>query len=92
MIEMFPDGLGYQILTAHDGVEAKHILEGGRSIDLLLTDLVMPNGVSGLDLARGACRCRPDLKIVLASGYPREMANREDGWLDEFGFLAGRSS
>lgn len=42
--------LGYRILTAPDGVEARNVLESGKPIDLLLTDIVMPNGVSGVEL------------------------------------------
>ncbi|HXC29001.1 MAG TPA: response regulator [Stellaceae bacterium] len=87
IMEMFLEGLGYQILTACDGVEAERILRGEQSIDLLLTDMVMPNGVSGLDLANGARRGRPDLKVVLASGYPREIGKRSPGWSEEFVFL-----
>jgi signal transduction histidine kinase/DNA-binding response OmpR family regulator len=87
MIEMYLDGLGYRTLTARDGLEAQRILASGQPIDLLLSDMVMPNGVGGLDLARSARQCRGDLKIVLASGYPHEISIGEDGWSDEFIFL-----
>jgi signal transduction histidine kinase len=61
--------LGYRILTASDGVAARTILESRETVDLLLTDVVMPNGVSGLELAREARRLRQDIKIVAISGY-----------------------
>jgi PAS domain S-box-containing protein len=64
--------MGYRILSAPDGVEARKVLEGHEPIDLLLTDVVMPNGVSGIDLARWARKLRQDLKIVLVSGYSRQ--------------------
>jgi CheY-like chemotaxis protein len=79
VIEMFLDGLGYRILTAADGVAARKLLESDEAIDLLLTDVVMPNGVSGLDLAKDARRLRQDLKIVLVSGYLHDIDNRAGG-------------
>ena len=72
LIGMFLDGLDYRILTASDGVAARELLETDEKIDVMLTDAVMPNGVSGLDLARYARRLRQDLKIVMMSGYVRE--------------------
>ena len=80
VIEMFLSDLGYRILTAPDGVAAQKVLAGDEPVDLLLTDVVMPNGVSGIDLALGARRLRQDLKVVLVSGYPRDMQNRADGF------------
>ncbi|MBV8506628.1 MAG: PAS domain-containing protein, partial [Alphaproteobacteria bacterium] len=79
VIQMFLDGLDYRILTATDGVAARKLLESDEAIDLLLTDVVMPNGVSGLDLAKDARRLRQDLKIVLLSGYLRDIDNRPGG-------------
>ena len=79
VIEMFLDGLDYRILTAVDGVAARELLESDEAIDLLLTDVVMPNGVSGLDLAQDARRLRQDLKIILVSGYLRDIDNRSGG-------------
>jgi PAS domain S-box-containing protein len=85
MIEASLSEFGYRVLTAADGVEAKRLLADGRDVDLLLTDIVMPNGVSGLDLATEARRRRPGLKIVLVSGYSRDAqirpGSREDGFL-----------
>ncbi|HJU17667.1 MAG TPA: response regulator [Stellaceae bacterium] len=76
LIEMSLAALGYRILTASDGVAARAVLESNETVDLLLTDVVMPNGVSGLDLAREARRLRQDLKVVLVSGYLRDAPNR----------------
>ncbi|HEX3414142.1 MAG TPA: PAS domain S-box protein, partial [Stellaceae bacterium] len=64
--------LGYQTLVATNGPEALAILNDGHSVDLLFTDIVMPAGMSGTDLARQASRLRPDLKVLLSSGYTRE--------------------
>jgi len=64
--------LGYRTLVATTGLEALAILEQDRSVDLLFTDIVMPAGMSGIELARRASRLRSDLKILLSSGYTRE--------------------
>jgi signal transduction histidine kinase len=71
VIEMSLAELGYAVLTAPDGLAARTLLESDRKIDLLLTDVVMPNGVSGIELAHIARELRADLKIILISGYPR---------------------
>jgi len=70
--------LGYSVIAASDGVEARGILESGRPIDLLLTDVVMPNGVSGIDLARLATRTHAAIRVVLVSGYSHQRARDGD--------------
>src|SRR6202007_55643 len=62
--------LGYEVLTATDGPSALRKLRHGRAIDLLFADVVMPKGMSGIELARQARAINPDLRILLASGYP----------------------
>jgi CheY-like chemotaxis protein len=79
--------LGHQTLVATNGPEALAILNRDHSIDLLFTDIVMPAGMSGTDLARQASRLRPDLKILLSSGYARE-ANQWRSARVEFPFIA----
>jgi PAS domain S-box-containing protein len=64
--------LGYQTLVATTGPEALAILKQENSIDLLFSDIVMPGGMSGTELARQALRVRPGLKLLLSSGYARE--------------------
>jgi len=61
--------LGYRVLTARNGLEALSMLERGEPIELLFTDLVMPQGISGGELAQRARRMRPGLRILLGSGY-----------------------
>ncbi|MDZ7685376.1 MAG: ATP-binding protein [Gammaproteobacteria bacterium] len=61
--------LGYQVQTAVDGREAKAMLESSEPIDVLLTDVVMPGGISGHELARLAVALRPGLKVLYMSGY-----------------------
>ena len=60
--------LGHTVIDIHSGTKALEILEGGRSVDLLLTDYAMPE-MTGLELARAARELRPDLPILLATGY-----------------------
>ena len=60
--------LGYQVLEAVDGPEALRLLGNVTGVDLLLTDLTMPGGMSGLDLLRHARELRPGLPAVLTSG------------------------
>jgi CheY-like chemotaxis protein len=62
------ESLGLDVATATDGASALARLKG-RAFDLLLTDIVMPGGMSGLDLARRAADLYPDMRIVLATGY-----------------------
>ena len=63
--------LGYSVLAASDGAAALEILSGGDHIDLLLTDVVMPGGLNGRQLAGKATGLRPDLRILYMTGYTR---------------------
>jgi signal transduction histidine kinase/CheY-like chemotaxis protein len=67
------DGLGYQVLTASNGSEAISILRTDRRIDLLFTDVVMPLGINGVEVAREAQRLRQGIKVLLTSGYTAEI-------------------
>jgi CheY-like chemotaxis protein len=61
--------LGYTVLEAKNGPEALALLDDGQSVDLLFTDIVMPDGMNGRDLARAARERRQALKVLLTSGY-----------------------
>lgn len=65
------EDLGYTAIAASSGPEALAILDSteGKTADLLLTDMVMPGGMTGLDLANAVRTKRPDLPILLTSGY-----------------------
>nr|WP_133498721.1 PAS domain-containing sensor histidine kinase [Lysobacter terrigena] len=63
--------LGYAVLTADEGTAALEILTRDPEIEVLFTDVVMPKGMSGVDLFREARRIRPELRVLLASGYAR---------------------
>lgn len=61
--------LGYRVRQAEDGQAALDILKSAESIDLLFTDLVLPNDLGGPDLLRKARALRPGLKALFTSGY-----------------------
>jgi CheY-like chemotaxis protein len=62
-------GLGYEVFTAVNAKAAMQQIRSRKRIDLLFTDVVMPGGVSGVQLARMASEVRPELGILLTSGY-----------------------
>jgi CheY-like chemotaxis protein len=55
--------MNYQVISASDGPSALEILRSDRHIDLLFTDVVMPGGMSGLQLAEQARHNRPDCRF-----------------------------
>jgi PAS domain S-box-containing protein len=61
--------LGYAVHEAGNGPEALKFLGSGVEIDLLFTDVVMPEGMTGYELARLARENRPGLKVLFTSGY-----------------------
>jgi CheY-like chemotaxis protein len=60
---------GYEVARASNGAEAIKILEQGEEFELLFSDIVMPNGMSGVELAREVRRRNKDIKVLLTSGY-----------------------
>ena len=62
------EDLGHTVVKASSGPEALEVLRSGRPIDLMITDYAMP-GMTGLELAEEARALRPDLPILLATGY-----------------------
>jgi CheY-like chemotaxis protein len=69
--------LGYHVIEAADGEQALQLLRGacGLKIDLLLTDIVMPN-MNGKELAFRIGQLLPQLKVLFCSGYPEKLAAR----------------
>jgi CheY-like chemotaxis protein len=64
--------LGYTVRQASEGKGALEILREAAHIDLLFTDMIMPNGMSGHDLIRAARQIRPSIKLLLTSGYSEQ--------------------
>ncbi|HWV13155.1 MAG TPA: PAS domain S-box protein [Sphingobium sp.] len=64
--------LGYHVIEAGNGQAALEVLDqAGEPVDLLFTDVVLPGGMTGADVAREAAARRPDIKILFATGYAR---------------------
>jgi two-component system cell cycle sensor histidine kinase/response regulator CckA len=80
---------GYRILQACTGVEGLKVWEKHKhEIDLLLTDMVMPGGMSGRQLAERLQAEDPGLKVIYTSGYSPGMAGKDIALLEGFNFLA----
>ncbi|MBP7062725.1 PAS domain-containing sensor histidine kinase [Ferrovibrio sp.] len=70
-LAMLLDSLGYSVRAASSGMAALDILQSGEPVDLLFTDVMMPE-MNGLDLAERALRIRPSLPVVFTSGTAGE--------------------
>jgi len=71
--------LGYRVIVARNGPAALAILRTPEEIHLIFTDVVMPGGMFGPELARQALKLRPHLKILFTSGYSEQPVNSLDG-------------
>ena len=70
-------GLGYRVVTARHAMEAIEILRAGEYFDLLFTDVVMPGGVNGRQLADAARELSPGLPVLYTTGNPDIVAADE---------------
>lgn len=68
--------LGYRCDVASDAGGALHRLDSDPDYDLLFSDVIMPGGMNGIELAQQAQERRPDLKVLLTSGYLGETGNQ----------------
>jgi CheY-like chemotaxis protein len=76
--------LGYRALTAENGEDALNVLRARNDIELVITDVVMPGAIDGVELA-GRCRTlKPDMPVMLVSGHPLEtrVSSRGEPWPD----------
>ena len=77
MVSDMLKGHGYQVLEAGTGIEALKVWDESEAhVDLLLTDMVMPEGMTGAELAEQLRRRKPDLKIICSSGYSPEIMEK----------------
>ena len=75
----FLEDFGYDVIEAEDGLQALAKLQENPLVDLMFSDVVMPGGLNGFDLAQAARGIRPDLKVVHTSGYPKgAMVHQEE--------------
>jgi len=68
MIEMISDH-GYTVLEAHSGRSGLSVVESGARLDLLITDVGLPGGMDGRQLADAVRQQRPNLKVLFITGY-----------------------
>ncbi len=76
------DSLGYTVLQAEDGPAALEIMAASSKIDLLLTDVILPHGMSGRDVARSFRSRHPTSGVLYSSGYTRDNLSSR-GQLDD---------
>jgi signal transduction histidine kinase len=80
-------GIGYNVLHADSANAALDILRGREPIDILFTDIVMPGTLNGVELAVEAQRLRPQIKVLLASGYTRSALSDQHGLREDIPLL-----
>jgi CheY-like chemotaxis protein len=82
------EGQGYKVLQAADGLEALRVWRtAGTPIDLLVTDMVMPNGITGVELAKMLLKESQTLKVVYISGYSSEVLENSETLTEGSNFL-----
>jgi CheY-like chemotaxis protein len=80
---------GYRVLTAASGAAAIAVWQEHRAaIDLLLTDMVMPGGMTGKDLGEQLLKENPGLKVIYVSGYSAEIASKNFPLQEGVNFLS----
>ncbi|WP_282607115.1 type II toxin-antitoxin system prevent-host-death family antitoxin [Pelagibius sp. Alg239-R121] len=70
------EGLDYRAIGVPDAAAAQAVLTARDSVDLVLSDVVLPGGISGPEFAEQAQKAYPDLRFMFMSGYPALAANR----------------
>jgi PAS domain S-box-containing protein len=80
--DAFLSELGYSVIRASDGASALAALEGVGHIDLMVTDIIMPGKMNGIELARKVREMRPGIKIIYTSGFPAEALAERSGKLE----------
>jgi len=83
MVRAYVEGelkaLGYRVIVTRNAPAALEVLRSLEKIDLLFSDVVMPGGMFGTELAKEAARLRPHLRILLTSGYTEHPVEALDG-------------
>jgi PAS domain S-box-containing protein len=86
MAAMLFRSIGYEVFTANSGPAALEILERSTDISVLFSDVMMPS-MSGIELAMHVRKIRPEVKILLASGYALPALKAQHAGIDEFAFI-----
>ncbi|PWC78963.1 response regulator [Azospirillum sp. TSH64] len=79
---------GHRVIAASGAGEALVVLRGPEPLDLLFSDIVMPPGMNGAELAREARRLRPDLPVLLASGFAAHAVVADDVAMGGYDLIA----
>ncbi|CAO3358242.1 response regulator [Azospirillum melinis] len=79
---------GHRVTAASGAGEALVVLRGSEPLDLLFSDIVMPPGMNGAELAREARRLRPDLPVLLASGFAAHAVVADDVAMGGYDLIA----
>jgi two-component system cell cycle sensor histidine kinase/response regulator CckA len=79
---------GYHVLLAKTGTEAMNLVADQKNkVDLLLTDIVLPGGMSGVELAKKLAALQPGLKVLFSTGYDVETVARDVPLMEGVNFL-----
>ena len=78
--------MGYEVVSASNAQEAMNLL-ASHKVDILFTDIIMPDGVNGVELATFTRETYPGVKIILASGYPVPALKLDPDNLNDFAFV-----
>ncbi|MGB8166015.1 MAG: response regulator [Chthoniobacteraceae bacterium] len=88
LVQVVLESAGYRVLLAASGPEALALFEEHRGeVDLLITDMMMPGGITGRDLATQLQARQPDLRVVFTSGYSSDLMGESAPSADEINFL-----
>lgn len=79
--------IGYDVVTAGDTLAAMEILQKHPDINIVFTDVMMPHGMSGIELARRVHEQHPAIRIVLTSGFPMAALQRQYGDVGKVTFI-----
>ena len=71
--------MGYSALQAQNGASALEAVARFKEIDLIITDIIMPGGMNGVELAQKARQLNPRLKIIYSSGFPADALTERSG-------------
>jgi CheY-like chemotaxis protein len=79
---------GYEVIEAASGLSALELWKENKThVDLLLTDMVMPDGISGRQLAEKLKTDNPDLKVIYTTGYSSDLMGKEVNLQEGVNFL-----
>jgi two-component system cell cycle sensor histidine kinase/response regulator CckA len=79
---------GYKVLTARSGRHALEVWQASnQEIDLLVTDMIMPEGILGIELAELLLIQKPGLKVIFTSGYSPDMAGKNISLVEGINFM-----